>query len=50
MLAWRLGLLGEDTVASIRAEINTLRPGRLAPVDRAPAYEQPWRVPLEVNP
>jgi sarcosine oxidase subunit alpha len=49
MLAWRLGVLGEDAVASIRAKIDALRPNRLAPVERAPAYEQPWRVPIEVS-
>ena len=49
ILCHRLGLVGPEVVASIRADIVRLRPDRLAAYHRDPRYAQPWRVPFEVQ-
>lgn len=49
ILAGRLGLVDAALGAGMRADLTAMRPARMANYDAAPTYEQPWRVPLEVN-
>ncbi len=49
ILAGRLGVLDPAIGAEMRAELASMRPARMAAYDADPTYEQPWRVPLEVN-
>jgi NADPH-dependent 2,4-dienoyl-CoA reductase/sulfur reductase-like enzyme len=49
ILAGRLGVLDPALGVEMRAELAIMRPARMAAYDADPTYEQPWRVPLEVN-
>jgi pyruvate/2-oxoglutarate dehydrogenase complex dihydrolipoamide dehydrogenase (E3) component len=49
ILAGRLGVIDPAIGAGLRTDLARLRPGRLAAYDSEPTYEQPWRVPLEVQ-
>jgi hypothetical protein len=49
ILAGRLGVLDPSIGAEMRVELASMRPARMAAYGADPTYEQPWRVPLEVN-
>ncbi|MFT4038016.1 MAG: hypothetical protein QM692_07550 [Thermomicrobiales bacterium] len=49
ILAGRVGLIDAGLGAEMRAELATMRPARMTTYAAEPTYEQPWRVPLEVN-
>jgi NADPH-dependent 2,4-dienoyl-CoA reductase/sulfur reductase-like enzyme len=49
ILAGRLGVIDPAIGAEMWAELANMRPARMAAYDADPTYEQPWRVPVEVN-
>jgi pyruvate/2-oxoglutarate dehydrogenase complex dihydrolipoamide dehydrogenase (E3) component len=49
ILAGRVGAIDPAQGAEMRAELAKMRPARMAAYSADPTYEQPWRVPLEVQ-
>jgi len=49
ILAGKAGMIDPARGAEMRAELASMRPARMAAYDTEPTYEQPWRVPLEVQ-
>ncbi len=48
-LAASLGLISDDDVAAIAAQLIERRPDRMDYLGTEPLHRQPWQVPLEVN-
>jgi NADPH-dependent 2,4-dienoyl-CoA reductase/sulfur reductase-like enzyme len=49
ILAGRVGVVDPAIGSEMRAELARMRPARMAAYDSDPTYEQPWRVPMEVQ-
>ncbi len=49
VLAGRVGAIDPAIGAEMRGELAAMRPERMAAYDSDPTYEQPWRIPIEVQ-